>query len=140
MNYTKDNLTKQKRACLVEEIKKAVKEELENSENSGKRPNLNLSNYLHEKVKYNYGYMAYIFREETGITIQTFAINTKIDRVKELLINDKLTLTEISLKLHYSSPSHLSNQFRDVTGIRISNFLVDSGLKNIGYFKYKKVA
>jgi AraC-like DNA-binding protein len=66
--------------------------------------------------------MANLFSEVTGITIEHFIIAHKIEKVKELLLYDELTLTEISYKLHYSSVAHLSNQFKKVTGLTPSYF------------------
>ena len=78
--------------------------------------------YLSEKINYDYTYMANVFSKTEGKTIEQYLIARKIDRVKKLLLDNKLTLTEIAIKQHYSSPSHLSAQFRKVTGKRISDF------------------
>ncbi|MEO8087587.1 MAG: helix-turn-helix domain-containing protein, partial [Bacteroidota bacterium] len=67
-------------------------------------------------------YLANIFSEVKGITIQQFIINHKIEKVKELLLYDELNLTEIAFKMHYSSVAHLSNQFKKVTGLSPSHF------------------
>ncbi len=77
----------------------------------------NYSNYISEKLNYDYTYLANIFSEVKGITIQQFIIMTKIERVKELLLYDEYNMTEISYKLHYSSVAHLSTQFKKVTGL-----------------------
>ena len=84
---------------------------------SAELPEMNYSDYLSEKLNYDYTYMANIFSEVKGITIQQFIILHKIERVKELILYDELSLSEISYKLNYSSPSHLSNQFKKVTGL-----------------------
>jgi AraC-like DNA-binding protein len=68
-------------------------------------------------LDYDYTYLANTFSEVTGITIQNYIINHKIERVKELLLYDELNLGEIAFKLHYSSAAHLSNQFKKVTGL-----------------------
>jgi AraC-like DNA-binding protein len=65
---------------------------------------------------YDYTYLSNIFSEVKSTTIQHFIIQHKIEKVKELLIYDELTLSEISYKLHYSSVGHLSNQFKKITG------------------------
>ncbi|MGB5378739.1 helix-turn-helix domain-containing protein, partial [Muriicola sp.] len=77
----------------------------------------NYSNYISEKLGYDYTYLANSFSEVKGITIQQFIILNKIEKVKELILYDELNLTEISYKLHYSSVAHLSNQFKKITGL-----------------------
>ena len=78
---------------------------------------MNYSDYVSEKLGHDYTYLANMFSEVKGITIQQFIIIHKIERVKEMLIYDELNLTEISYKLHYSSVAHLSNQFKKITGL-----------------------
>jgi AraC-like DNA-binding protein len=85
-------------------------------------PILNFSDYLSEKLNYDYTYLSNIFSEVQGITIQQYIILHKIEKVKELLLYDELTLTEIAYKLHYSSVAHLSNQFKKITGLAPSYF------------------
>ena len=75
-------------------------------------PKVNYSDFISEKLNYDYTYLSNIFSEVKGITIQQFIIIHKIERVKELLLYDELNLSEISYKLNYSSVAHLSNQFR----------------------------
>lgn len=82
----------------------------------------NLSAYLGSRLKHNYVYMSNLFSDKLGITIEKFYIFHKIQRVKELLVRDEFSLTEIAFKLHYSSPAHLSNQFKKVTGVTASRF------------------
>ena len=77
----------------------------------------NFSDYISEKLGYDYTYLSNIFSEVKGITIQHFIIIHKIEKVKELLLYDQLNLSEISYKLHYSSVAHLSNQFKKITGL-----------------------
>ena len=84
---------------------------------SDELPRMNYSDYIGEKLGYDYTYLANTFSEVKGITIQQFIINHKIERVKELILYDEQNLTEISHKLHYSSVAHLSNQFKKVTGL-----------------------
>ena len=85
-------------------------------------PKINYSDYLSEKLNYDYNYLSNLFSEVRGITIQQFIILHKIERVKELILYDELNLTEISKKMHYSSVAHLSNQFKKVTGLSPSYF------------------
>ncbi len=103
-----------KKSILIEKIKNVIIEMIHYSD---ELPKTNYSDYLSEKLGYDYTYLANIFSEVKGITIQQFIIIHKIERVKELLLYDELNLTEISYKLHYSSAAHLSNQFKKVTGL-----------------------
>ena len=89
---------------------------------SDELPKVNYSDYISEKLDHDYTYMSNIFSEVKGITIQQFIIIHKIERVKELLLYDELTLSEISYKMHYSSVAHLSNQFKKITGLTPSHF------------------
>jgi AraC-like DNA-binding protein len=108
-----------KKSILVERIKNVVIEMIHYSE---ELPKVNYSDYISEKLEYDYTYLSNVFSEVKGITIQQYIINNKIERVKELLLYNELNLTEISYRLHYSSVAHLSNQFRKVTGISPSYF------------------
>jgi AraC-like DNA-binding protein len=83
---------------------------------------INLTDYLCEKLNNNYIYLSRLFSQVNGITIEQFYLTNKIDRVKELLVYDKLSLTEIAFKLNYSSVSQLSNQFKRMTGLTPSHF------------------
>jgi AraC-like DNA-binding protein len=103
-----------KRAILIEKIKNVITEMIHYSDEV---PDVNYSDYISKKLDYDYTYLANIFSEVKGITIQQFIIIHKIERVKELLLYDELNLTEIAWKLHYSSVAHLSNQFKKVTGL-----------------------
>jgi AraC-like DNA-binding protein len=102
------------RSILVDKIKNVI---IELVHYSDEMPDVNYSDYISEKLNYDYTYLANIFSEVKGITIQQFIINHKIERVKELLLYDELNITEISYKLHYSSAAHLSNQFKKITGL-----------------------
>ena len=77
---------------------------------------VNYSDFISEKLGYDYTYLSNLFSEVKGIDIQHFIINHKIERAKELILYDELNLTEIAYRLHYSSVAHLSNQFKKVTG------------------------
>ncbi len=103
-----------KKSILIERIKNVITEMIHYNE---ELPNTNYSDYISEKLQLDYTYLANIFSEVKGITIQQFIIIHKIERVKELLLYDELNLTEIAEKLHYSSVAHLSNQFKKVTGL-----------------------
>ncbi len=104
---------------LIEKIKQIIKELVHSDE----QIKTNLSSYLSEKLNYNYTYLASLFSKSQGTTIQNYLLTSKIERVKELLLENELSLTGISYKLHYSSVAHLSNQFRKVVGLSPSSFL-----------------
>ena len=108
-----------KRSILVEKIKNVIIEMIHHSEEA---PIVNYSDFISEKLNYDYTYLSNIFSEVKGLTIQQYIIINKIERVKELLLYDELNLTEISYKLHYSSVAHLSNQFKKITGLSPSFF------------------
>lgn len=102
------------KSILIEKIKNGIIEMIHYSD---ELPKVNCSDYISEKLGYNYTYLANTFSEVRGVTIQQFIILHKIERIKELILYDELNLTEISYKLNYSSPAHLSNQFKKVTGM-----------------------
>jgi len=108
-----------KRAVLIEKINNVITEMIHYSDEV---PKMNYSNYISKKLNYDYTYLSNLFSEVKGITIQQYIIIHKIERVKELLLYDEINLTQISIKLHYSSVSHLSNQFKKVTGLSPSQF------------------
>ena len=108
-----------KKVVLIEKIKNVITEMIHYS---NELPKMNYSDYISEKLDYDYTYLSNMFSEVKGITIQQFIIVHKIERVKELLLYDELNLTEISYKLHYSSVAHLSTQFKKVTGLTPSHF------------------
>lgn len=103
-----------KKSILIEKIKNVITEMIHYKEEV---PKVNYSDYISEKLDYDYTYLANTFSEVKGITIQQYIIINKIERAKELLIYNELTLTEISCRLHYSSVGHLSNQFKKITGL-----------------------
>jgi AraC-like DNA-binding protein len=108
-----------KKSVLVEKIKNAIIELVHYTDDQIK---VNLSDYLCEKINYDYTYMANLFSEVKGITIEKFYVAHKIEKVKELIVYDEMNLTEIADKMHYSSVAHLSNQFKKVTGLTPSHF------------------
>lgn len=108
-----------RKTAIIEQIKTIIIDLIEHPEDELK---VNLSNFLSNKLNYNYTYLANLFSEYEGITIAHFVVVRKIEKVKELMLYNNLTITEISHKLHYSSVSHLSNQFRQVTGMTPSEF------------------
>ena len=108
-----------KKSVLVEKIKSAIIELVHYTEDQIK---VNLSDYLSEKLNYDYTYLANLFSEVKGTTIEKYYLTHKIERVKELIVYDELNLSEIAWKLHYSSVAHLSNQFKKYTGLTPSHF------------------
>lgn len=108
-----------KRAILIEKIKNVVVEMVHYSDEA---PKLKFSVYLEDKLKYDYTYLANLFSETEGTTIEQFVLLHKIERVKELILYDELNLTQIAWKMHYSSVAALSNQFRKITGLTPSFF------------------
>jgi len=108
-----------KKAVLIEKIKTVI---IEMVHYEDELPKVNFSDYLSEKLNYDYTYLANLFSEVQGTTIEKFIIAHKIERVKELIIYDELNLTEIASNMHYSSIAHLSNQFKKITGLTPSHF------------------
>ena len=108
-----------KRSRLIETIKRLIIELVQKQD--GLRE-LKLSDYLTRNIAYEYSYLSTLFSSVEGITVEKYCINQKIERVKELLVYDELSLTEISFQLGYSSLAHLSTQFKSVTGLSPSHF------------------
>ena len=133
-DYLRENLLKSglelmddKKSILIEKIKNEITEMIHFSDEI---PKVKFSEYISEKLNHDYSYLANIFSEAKGVTIQQFIIMHKIEKIKELLLYHELNLTEISNKMHYSSVAHLSNQFKKVTGISPTLF---KGLKQKSY-------
>jgi len=108
-----------KRAVLVEKVKAVIIEMIHYSD---ELPSVKKSIYISEKLDYDYTYLANLFSELTGITIEQYIIAHKIERVKELILYGELNLTEIANRMHYSSVAHLSSQFKKVTGLTPTYF------------------
>lgn len=89
---------------------------------SGEEMKVNFSTYLADKLKRDYTYLSNLFSEIEGTTIEKFIINQKIERVKELLVYNQLSLSEIADSMGYSSVAYLSTQFKKVTGLTPSHF------------------
>ncbi|MCC5917026.1 MAG: AraC family transcriptional regulator [Cryomorphaceae bacterium] len=103
-----------KNAMIIEKIINIIVEMVHYSD---AMPKVNFSTALSEKLNKDYHKLAEIFSKTKGITIEHFIILHKVERVKELIIYDELNITEIAFKMHYSSVAHLSNQFKQVTGL-----------------------
>jgi AraC-like DNA-binding protein len=119
-----------RKSQIIEKIKNIIIELIHYSDEELR---INFSDYLVEKLNLDYTYLSNLFSEVTGNTIQQFIIKHKIERAKELLMYDELTLSEISWKLHYSSVQHLSNQFKKTTGLTPTHFkkLKEKRLKSL---------
>ena len=102
-----------KKAILIEKIKGLIVEMYHYLNQSTL---MKFSDYLQEKLHYDYTYLANLFSESTGITIEQYIIVHKVENIKTLLSYDELNLTEISYKLNYKSVAHLSSQFKQITG------------------------
>ena len=108
-----------KKSLLIQKIKNVIVDLIHYSEEP---LDIKFSEYLSLKLNHDYGYLASLFSETQGITIEKFYIFHKIERVKELLVYNELNLTEIAYQMHYSSVAHLSAQFKKVTGLTPSHF------------------
>lgn len=112
-------LMNDRKAVLIEKIKNIIIEMIHYTDET---PKMNFSDYLSGKLGYDYTYLANLFSDVQGITIEKFIITHKIERVKELIIYDELSLKEIAWNMHYCSVSHLSNQFKMITGFSPTHF------------------
>jgi len=127
-----------KRAILIERIRNSVIEMIHHSDKTIK---VNFSDYLSQHLNHNYTYMANVFSEAQGISIEQFIISHKIERIKELILYDELNFTEIAHLMNYSSVAHLSGQFKKYTGLTPSYFKKLKlkrlePIEEIGAFKY----
>lgn len=118
-----------RRMRIIEQIKNCVRNLVHQKDGELK---LKLSEYLVQNIHYDYTYLTTIFSESEGTTIEKYLISQKIERVKELLTYDDLSLNEIADKLHYSSAAHLSSQFKKVTGLTPSYFKRFAGSRRTG--------
>lgn len=115
-----------KRARTIERIKNLITDLVQNQNNT---LSVNLSTYLSRHLHQDYGTLSQQFSDMEGITIEKYHILQKIEKVKELLSYDELSLSEIAFRLHYSSVAYLSNQFKKVTGMTPSSFRKIKGRK-----------
>lgn len=112
-------LMSDKKSQLVEQVKNIIVDLVQNQNADLK---INLSNLLEDKLNHDYNYISSTFSEIENTTIEKYFIHQKIERVKELIVYDELTLSEIAFQLHYSSVAHLSSQFKKITGLSPSHF------------------
>lgn len=111
-----------KKGVLFERIKDSILEMIRYSDGN---PVMSYSVYLSARLGYDYTYLANIFSEVSGMSIQQYIILSKIERAKELLLTGKFSLSEISFQLHYSSVAHLSGQFKKCTGLSPSSYILN---------------
>lgn len=110
---------------VIEGIKNMLIQYLDELEKSEEMPRI--SEYLSNRLHYNYTYLSKVFSESEGQTIEDYFIRLKIERVKEWISYGELTLTQIAWKLNYSSVQYLSNQFRKLTGLTVTEFRESAG-------------
>ena len=108
-----------KKSQLIEKIKTIVIEQIHYAEEP---LDIKFSDFLISKLNYDYTYLSNLFAQTQGITLEHYIINHKIEKVKELLVYEELTISEIAFKMNYSSAAHLSKQFKKVTGLTASEF------------------
>jgi len=108
-----------KKSRIIEQIKNVIIELVHHQDNDAKT---NLSDILSGKLNHDYNYLSNLFSEVESTTIEKYFIAQKIEKVKELLVYDELSLSEIAFRLNYSSVAYLSNQFKKVTGLTPSHF------------------
>ncbi len=112
-------LINDKKSRIIEQIKNIIIDLVHHQDNDIK---VNLSDVLSKKLHHDYNYISNLFSEVEGITIEKYFIAQKIEKVKELLVYDELSLSEIAFRLNYSSVAYLSTQFKKVTGLTPSHF------------------
>ncbi len=112
-------LLEKKDGILIEKIRQII---LDYVYKSDEKPDVNFSTILSKELNMSYSYLANFFSEIEATTIEQYIIALKIERIKELIMFDELTLSEIAYQLHYSSVAHLSGQFKKVTGLTPTHF------------------
>ncbi len=120
LNENGFELIDDKKSKLIDRIKTLIIEKIHHSNEV--LESINSSDYISREVGYDYSYLSNLFSSVEGITIEKYIINQKIEKAKELLVYNELTLNEISYQLGYSSVQHLSNQFKKITGLTPSHF------------------
>lgn len=108
-----------KKGRIIEKIKNIIIDLVHHQDSDVKT---NLSDVLSDKLHHDYNYLSNLFSEVEGTTIEKYFIAQKVEKVKELLVFDELSLSEIAMRLNYSSVAYLSNQFKKVTGLTPSYF------------------
>lgn len=119
-----------RKSRLIEKIRNIIVELVHHSDEPLQ---INLSDYLTQQLPYDYKYLSNIFSESTGTTIEKYYISQKIEKIKELLTYDELSLSQIAYRMGYSSAAYLSNQFKKLTGLTPGHF------KEIGSDKRRNI-
>lgn len=126
-----------KKTALVDHIRKLVIEEVQYLK--GNKPDhMNFSEYLSQKTGYDYSYISHLFSSETDQTIEQYIIAQRIEKVKEWLSYNEMTISEIAWKLGYSSVAHLSNQFKKATGMTPAAYKNGGSLPRVALDKVGK--
>ncbi len=113
-------LIRDKNEILVEKVKNLVVEYIHHHE--GEALKINFSDYLTDNIGSNYTFISSAFSKSEGITIEKYIIRQKIEKVKELISYNQLNFSEIAFKVNYSSSAHLSKQFKEITGLTLSQY------------------
>ncbi|WJJ96412.1 helix-turn-helix domain-containing protein [Algibacter luteus] len=113
------SLINDRKSQLIEQMKTLVVDKIHHS---SEELDIKLADYISEKLHLDYKYLSSLFSSVESITFEQYIINQKIERTKELIVYDELTLSEIAFKLNYSSVAYLSNQFKKVTGMTPTQF------------------
>ncbi len=108
-----------KKSRMIEKIKKVIIDLVHHQDNDAKT---NLSDVLSDALHHDYNYLSNLFSDIEGTTIEKYFIAQKVEKIKELLVYDELSLSEIADRMNYSSVAYLSNQFKKVTGLTPSHF------------------
>ena len=108
-----------KKSRMIEKVKNLIVDLVHGKDNAIKT---NLSDYIAFEIGYDYSYISSLFSQHESTTIEQYYVLQKVERVKELLVYDELNLNEIADRLNYSSASHLSKQFKKITGLTPSYF------------------
>lgn len=127
INHLRDQLAEKgfellddRKTMIVEKVKNIIVEVIHGADEVDLK--INFSNLIRQKLHIDYNYVSTLFSNTEGVTIEQYIILQRIERAKELLVYNELTLSEISYKLGYSSVQHLSTQFKKVTGLTPSHF------------------
>ena len=121
--------------ALVQKIKEVI---INLVYSDAKLPDSKISAYIADKMNLSYSYLAKIFAEITYTSIENFMILQRIERVKKLIVEEKLTCTEVAWKMNYSSVAHLSNQFKKTTGLSPTVFQRIIARRNLAEYTEKE--
>ena len=113
------------RQRIIGKIKTIIIEQVHHKQDDERH---NFSSILSAKLRKDYSYLSHLFSAVEGVTIEKYIINQKVEKVKELLVYDELSLSEIAFQLGYSSVAHLSTQFKKVTGLTPTHFKKMGGI------------